>query len=288
MNPRVTSFAEALAKLPLPDGRRSMFIVDDPNLALKLYAPRGTDPQTPHTRDEIYIIASGSGEFLCDDAAEGGGATSFAPGNVLFAAAGVPHRFENFSDDFSTWVMFYGPPVLYTERLTLRLLTGDDFDAYARIHADDETQRFLHGKGMTRLEAYRSMSMLAGQWQLRGYGFWGVFENETNELVGRVGFHNPEGWPGFELGWTIARERWGRGYATEAARAIIDYGFRERNLNRIDAGHFGRNPSSGRVMQKVGMQYEGRLRQSIRKWDEYMDVDYYAILRSDWAAAQTR
>ena len=254
MNPRVTSFAEAVAKLPLPDGRRSMFIVDDPNLALKLYAPRGTDPQTPHTRDEIYIIASGTGDFVI--AAEGGGATSFAPGDVLFAAAGVPHRFENFSDDFSTWVMFYGPPVLHTERLTLRVMNGGDFEAYARIHGDDELQRYLHGKGMTRDEAYRSMSMLVGQWSLRGYGFWGVVETETKELVGRVGFHNPEGWPGFELGWTIARDRWGRGYATEAARRALRYAYEDLGQKHVISIIHPENERSIAVAKKIGEAFE--------------------------------
>jgi len=251
VNPRVTSFAEALAKLPLPDGRRSTFVVDDPSLALKLYAPRGTDPQTPHTRDEIYIIASGAGEFV-----RGSEHLQFAPGDVLFAAAGAPHRFENFSDDFSTWVMFYGPPVLHTERLTMRVMNGGDFEAYARMHADDETQRFLNGKGMTRDEAYRSMSMLAGQWSLRGYGFWGVFENETNELVGRVGFHNPDGWPGFELGWTIARDRWGRGYATEAARRALRYAHEDLGQTHVISVIHPENERSIAVAKKIGETFE--------------------------------
>src|SRR5207237_5423026 len=220
MNPRVTTFADAIAQLPAADGRRSTFVVDDPNLALKLYAPRGTDPQTPHTRDEIYIIATGSGEFVRENER-----INFAPGDVLFAPAGVPHRFENFSDDFATWVLFYGHPVLHTERLTLRMMSANDFEAYARIHGDDEGQKYLHGKAMTRDESYRSMAMLLGQWQFRGYGIWGVYENATNEVVGRVGFFHPEGWPGFEIAWTIARDRWGRGYATEAAKRALRYAF---------------------------------------------------------------
>ena len=73
-------------------------------MVIKLYAPRGNDPQTPHSRDEVYVVAEGSGEFVC-------GATrkSFQPHDVLFVAAGVEHRFEDFSDDFAVWVFFYGP-----------------------------------------------------------------------------------------------------------------------------------------------------------------------------------
>ena len=268
MNPRVTSFADAVGQLPTPDGRRSMFIVDDPNLALKLYAPRGTDPQTPHARDEIYIIAQGTAEFTsgaapcgataCGAAAPGGDEhrVNVSPGDVLFAAAGVPHRFENFSDDFATWVMFYGPPVLYTDRLVLRMMSADDFEAYARIHGDDETQRYLQGRGMTRDESYRSFSMLLGQWRIRGYGMWGVYEKETNELVGRVGFFHPDGWPGFEIAWTIARDRWGRGYATEAARRALRYAFEDLGQKHVISVIHPDNAASIAVAKKLGETFE--------------------------------
>jgi len=73
-------------------------------LAVEYYKPAGVDRQTPHTRDEVYVVASGSGTFLCD-----GVRRSFEPGEVLFAAAGVEHRFESFTPDFATWVFFYGP-----------------------------------------------------------------------------------------------------------------------------------------------------------------------------------
>jgi mannose-6-phosphate isomerase-like protein (cupin superfamily) len=73
-------------------------------LAVEFYKPEGVDCQSPHTRDEVYVVASGSGTFLC-----GGVRRPFEPGEVLFAAAGVEHRFENFTADFATWVFFYGP-----------------------------------------------------------------------------------------------------------------------------------------------------------------------------------
>lgn len=252
MNPRVTSFADAVGQLPTPDGRRSMFIVDDPNLALKLYAPRGTDLQTPHTRDEIYIVAAGTGDFVREDQR-----VAFAAGDVLFAAAGVTHRFENFSDDFATWVMFYGPPILYTERLVLRMMNGGDLDAFARIHGDDETMKYLTGKGMTREEAYRGMATLIGQWQVRGYGMWGVVERETGDFVGRVGFYHPEGWPGFELAWTIARDRWGRGYAPEAARRALQYAFEDLGQKHVISLIHPDNAASIAVAKKIGETHEG-------------------------------
>jgi mannose-6-phosphate isomerase-like protein (cupin superfamily) len=73
-------------------------------LSLEVYRPQQRDRQTPHDRDEIYVITSGSGEFYCD-----GETTSFKAGDFLFVPAGIEHRFVNFSDDFVTWVMFYGP-----------------------------------------------------------------------------------------------------------------------------------------------------------------------------------
>lgn len=74
------------------------------SLLVKVYAPRGNDPQQPHTRDEVYVVAKGSGEFLC-----GGERKAFKAMDLLFVPAGVTHRFEKFSDDLTVWVMFYGP-----------------------------------------------------------------------------------------------------------------------------------------------------------------------------------
>src|SRR5438067_13343839 len=98
------AFSDALRAVPTVDGKRWAAQFAHGTLAVEIYAPRGADPQQPHARDEAYIIARGSGEFVYRNER-----IKFAPGDFLFAAAGVPHRFENFSDDFSTWVIFYGP-----------------------------------------------------------------------------------------------------------------------------------------------------------------------------------
>ncbi len=95
---------EALDRLPGPQGELSVGVFEHGSLVVKLYVPRGHDDQTPHSRDEIYVVARGSGEFICDHARQ-----AFSPHDVLFAAAGVEHRFENFNDDFAVWVFFYGP-----------------------------------------------------------------------------------------------------------------------------------------------------------------------------------
>jgi mannose-6-phosphate isomerase-like protein (cupin superfamily) len=95
---------DGLEQLPGPNGERSVALFEHGSLVVKVYAPRGTDPQQPHTRDEVYIVARGTGEFVIGDQR-----MSFEIGDFLFAAAGEVHRFENFSDDFAVWVLFYGP-----------------------------------------------------------------------------------------------------------------------------------------------------------------------------------
>ena len=96
------SAADAAAA-PLPEGRRSAEILRHGSLEVRWYEPRGVDPQTPHDRDEIYIVARGRGMFV-----RGTERVAFAPNDLLFVAAGMEHRFEEFSEDFATWVVFWG------------------------------------------------------------------------------------------------------------------------------------------------------------------------------------
>jgi mannose-6-phosphate isomerase-like protein (cupin superfamily) len=95
---------DALKLLPGPAGERFVSVLERGQLQLELYAPRGTDPQQPHTRDELYIVVQGSGVFLNGQVREW-----FSRGDLLFVPAGREHRFEAFTDDLVTWVIFYGP-----------------------------------------------------------------------------------------------------------------------------------------------------------------------------------
>ena len=104
----------------------------------------------------------------------------------------------------------------------------------------------------------------------------------TEELIGCVGLHMKPDHDHAELGYWIGVPYWGRGYATEAAAVVVRFGFETLALNRIFAMHFSRNPASGRVLQKIGMRHEGTLRQHLKKWDEYVDLECYAILRNDF------
>jgi mannose-6-phosphate isomerase-like protein (cupin superfamily) len=96
--------SQGLARLPGLQGERFVELFRHGTLAVELYAPRGHDPQSPHTRDEVYVVAHGSGYFR-----NGSDRHRFGPGDVLFVPAHVTHRFEEFSDDLAVWVFFYGP-----------------------------------------------------------------------------------------------------------------------------------------------------------------------------------
>jgi RimJ/RimL family protein N-acetyltransferase len=148
--------------------------------------------------------------------------------------------------------------ILETDRLILRMFRSEDFDAYARLCADPEVMRFLGGKTFERIEAWRNMASIIGHWHLRGYGHWAVEEKASGRLAGRIGFMNPEGWPGFELGWTLAREFWGRGYATEGAQRALEYGFRELDRNHIISLIHPDNKASIRVAERLGEKLEGK------------------------------
>jgi mannose-6-phosphate isomerase-like protein (cupin superfamily) len=94
----------AMGLLPGPVGERFARVLEQGSMEVEVYAPRGSDPQTPHDRDELYVVVGGSGEFV-----NGLDLHPFGPGDVLFVPAGVEHRFEDFTDDLVVWVVFYGP-----------------------------------------------------------------------------------------------------------------------------------------------------------------------------------
>jgi mannose-6-phosphate isomerase-like protein (cupin superfamily) len=96
--------SQALARLPGSQGERYVELFQHGTLSVELYAPRGHDPQTPHSRDEVYVVVEGTGWFR-----NGNERHRFGPGDVLFVPAEVVHRFEEFSGDLAVWVFFYGP-----------------------------------------------------------------------------------------------------------------------------------------------------------------------------------
>lgn len=151
-------------------------------------------------------------------------------------------------------------PELVSERLLLRGWMPADADALRRIYADPETMRYIgDGATMPPERAWHAVAFLLGHWALRGYGMWAVTDRSTGEVLGRVGLHNPEGWPGVELGWLLERDRWGRGLATEAARLAAAWAWETLDIDRVIHLIQPDNQASVRVAQKLGATRDDRM-----------------------------
>src|SRR5256885_2167036 len=146
---------------------------------------------------------------------------------------------------------------LETERLLLRWFRETDFPEYLATSTDPEVMKFLGGKPQTEIEAWKSMAAFMGHWYFRGYGVWAVEEKSSGKLIGRIGFMDPAGWPGFELGWTLARASWGKGYATEGAGRAMEYAFTLMNRRHLISCIAPENVSSIKVAERLGETVEG-------------------------------
>jgi RimJ/RimL family protein N-acetyltransferase len=151
-------------------------------------------------------------------------------------------------------------PTLQTERLRLRPFRESDLDAYTALCADPEVIRHLgDGRPFTRDQAWRHMAMLVGHWALRSYGMWAVEEISSGAFVGRIGCHHPEGWPEFEIGWTLARPYWGMGYAYEGTVAAVQYAFMALGRDRVASFIRPDNVRSIRLAERLGERRDGEV-----------------------------
>lgn len=146
---------------------------------------------------------------------------------------------------------------LETDRLLLRMWRNEDFEPYAKMCEDEDIMRYIGGKPLSRLEAWRHFAYLIGHWHLRGYGHWAVEEKATRKFIGRIGFLNPEGWPAFEIGWTLGKESWGKGYATEGAHRALQYAFNDLDKKHVISLIHPENRASIRVAERLGEKPEG-------------------------------
>lgn len=168
-------------------------------------------------------------------------------------------------------------PELETDRLLLRGWRDDDIPAYARMLADGEVMRhMLPPRPLTHVEAAFDVHRIREHWLQHGFGHWAVQERATGRLIGRTGVKRHPDWtldPGnVEAGWLYERAAWGKGYATEGARAVIAYS--REQLGRAEVISITRpgNEASQRVMEKAGLAYAGR-----RHWAERdLDVVWYS------------
>ena len=175
-------------------------------------------------------------------------------------------------------------PVLRTERLILRAFTLDDALAVNELLADKEIA------ANTQLIPFPYTVQMAVEWiepQTKAWqeGRAAVFtlclssQSEQGTVIGAVGLEIDSAHERAEMGYWVGKKYWGSGYCTEAATAVIDFGFKQLGLNRVFAYHMLRNGASGRVMQKLGMTQEGTLNQHVKKWGKFEDVALYGILR---------
>jgi RimJ/RimL family protein N-acetyltransferase len=178
---------------------------------------------------------------------------------------------------------------LETERLKLRRFTEDDVENLVELDSDPEVMRFINGGRPTAREEIENEvlpAFLDYYERFAGYGFWAAVEKSTSRFVGWFHFRPAEGatLDEVELGYRLRRSAWGKGYATEGSRALIQKGFAELGVQRVVASTMVVNVASRRVMEKAGLKFVRTFRQP---WPDYIegeeegDVEY-ALLRSEW------
>ena len=177
-------------------------------------------------------------------------------------------------------------PTIQAKRLVLRPLHPDDAPALSRLagrrEIADTTISIPHPYSVEQAQQW-----IADNAQLRAKDRFYVFAMELRReavLVGTIGLREVDREHlQAELGFWVAVEHWGQGYASEAAQGVLAFGFKQLGLNRIYAHYMVRNPASGRVLSKIGMKQEGLVRQRVRKWGVFEDVVAMAVLRREWS-----
>ena len=143
---------------------------------------------------------------------------------------------------------------LETDRLILRPPQAKDFEPWAAFIADEEAAQYIGGV-QPRPVAWRSFAAMIGVWHLQGFAFFSVIEKATGQWVGRLGPWQPEGWPGTEMGWSIAREHWGKGFAPEGATAATDWAFDTFGWSEVIHTIDEENANSKAVAAKLGSRF---------------------------------
>jgi RimJ/RimL family protein N-acetyltransferase len=172
-------------------------------------------------------------------------------------------------------------PVLETERLILRPTATEDLDGWAELMGDAEAARFIGGQ-QVRAGAWRFMATMAGSWTLLGFGMFSVIEKASGEWLGRIGPWQPEDWPGTEVGWSLKRAAWGKGYAIEAAVATIDWTFDHLGWDEVVHCIDPENTPSQKVAEKLGSSNRGRGQLPAPFQDHVIDI--WGQTRDQWRA----
>lgn len=142
-------------------------------------------------------------------------------------------------------------PVLETSRLILRPPQAEDFAGFCALAEDEEASRFIGGV-QSPPAVWRSLCTVAGAWQIRGFSMFSVIEKQSGQWIGRMGPWQPEGWPGTEVGWSLLRSAWGKGYAVEGAAAAMDYAVDTLGFTEIIHCIDPANAPSIKVAERLG------------------------------------
>ena len=175
-------------------------------------------------------------------------------------------------------------PTIHTDRLLLRPFTLEDASRVQKLAGEKDiastTLNIPHPyeDGM----AQEWIGTHQDRYDKGESVVFAIVLNDHSTLIGAIGLEISKDHDRAELGYWIGKPYWNKGYCTEAARALIQYGFDVLGLVRIHASHFGRNPASGRVMQNIGMIHEGSLRRHINKRGKLEDLEVYGILKEEW------
>jgi [ribosomal protein S5]-alanine N-acetyltransferase len=174
-------------------------------------------------------------------------------------------------------------PTLVTDRLILRKMTPDDTEAVFTYASDPEVTRYVSWETHLSTEDSRAfLDLVTSKYESGGEPEWGIVYKGDHRFVGTCGIVSWEPYHArAELGYALSRDYWGRGLMAEAVGAMFSFGFREMNLNRIEARCIAENSASARVMEKAGMLYEGTLRQREIIKGEHRDIKLYSILRDE-------
>jgi len=170
--------------------------------------------------------------------------------------------------------------MIETARLHIRRFTLADIDTLAALRADKEVMRYIHTVPQTRDVVQKRIETFGIQYVERGFAQWAVEDKASNALIGWCGFsYLDDTPPDIEIGYGLGKLHWGKGFASEAARACLRYGFENLNFERVAAVAMPENSASRHVMEKCGLKY---LRDSFH-WG--VDVAYYEIRREDFKPA---
>jgi [ribosomal protein S5]-alanine N-acetyltransferase len=171
-------------------------------------------------------------------------------------------------------------PTLETARLQLRPYNADDLAELVPLIGTREvaatTLRIAHPYTEEDAKVFLQHTQEPGKIWLT------TTLRDDGRQIGGIGLRVDDQHQHAELGYWLGLPYWGLGYATEAAREILRYGFQDLSLHRIFASHFKHNTASGRILLKLGMRYEGCQREHVRKWDRFVDSELYGILRHEW------